>query len=201
MWREPRTPWRSPEPSLPRIVPESGMAKPSDPVPFYLYPYHEARQNGAKGIDALLWTSKEGQTIRFDVIARSCPLAGKRLLDVGCGRAGLLGHPLERGIVPAHYTRVEKIPQTLRSAPRRNYEDCTIVAADFVCEPERLKVGADVVIFSGSLNTLTNPQFYRALHAAWEATGQWLVFNFLSSKYWAGEEWLHWHRRQTVLAF
>ncbi len=27
------------------------------------------------------------------------------------------------------------------------------------------------------------------------------MFNFLSSKYWCGEEWLNWHRRQTVLEF
>ncbi len=177
------------------------MAKPGDSVPFYLFPYHDARQQGVKGFDALLWTSEEGQRIRFDVIARSCPLAGKRLLDVGCGRADLLGHLLERGIVPTHYTGIEMIPQTIRAARRKKYERCTIVAADFVSEPESLDVGAGVVIFSGSLNTLTRPQFYRVLRAAWEATGEWLVFNFLSSRYWAGEEWLHWHRRETVLDF
>jgi SAM-dependent methyltransferase len=182
-------------------MPESGMAKSTDSVPPYLFPYHEARQHGAKGIHALLWTSKEGQRIRFDIIARSCPLAGKRILDVGCGRADLLGYLLERGIVPAHYTGVEKISATIRSARRQKYERCTIVSADFVREPEKLQVGADVVIFSGSLNTLTRPQFYRVLRAAWAATGQWLAFNFLSSKYWCGEEWLNWHRRQTVLDF
>lgn len=177
------------------------MLKPLDSVPFYLFPYHEARQQGAKGVHALLWTSKEGQRIRFDVIARSCPLAGKRILDVGCGRADLLGYLLESGIVPAHYTGVEMIPETIRSARRQRYERCTIVAADFVSEPEKLQVGADVVVFSGSLNTLTRPQFYRALRAAWAAAGQALVFNFLSSKYWCGEEWLNWHRRKTVLDF
>jgi SAM-dependent methyltransferase len=177
------------------------MPKPTDSVPFYLLPYHEARQQGAKGIHALLWTSKEGQVMRFDVIARNCPLAGMRILDVGCGRADLLGYLLERGIVPAHYTGMEMIPETIRSARRQKYERCTIVAADFVREPEKLQVGADVVVFSGSLNTLTRPQFYRVLRAAWAAAGQWLVFNFLSSKYWCGEEWLNWHRRQTVLDF
>ncbi|MFY9820752.1 MAG: methyltransferase domain-containing protein [Thermoanaerobaculia bacterium] len=177
------------------------MPKPTEPVPAYLFPYHDARQHGAKGIDALLWTSRAGQRIRFDVIARICPLAGKRILDVGCGRADLLGHLLARGIVPAHYTGMEMIPATLRSARRQGYENCAIVATDFVREPEKLKVGADVVIFSGSLNTLASSQFYGALRAAWAAAGQWLVFNFLSSKYWCGEEWIHWHRRQTVLDF
>ncbi|HEY3567965.1 MAG TPA: methyltransferase domain-containing protein [Thermoanaerobaculia bacterium] len=178
------------------------MPKPTEPVvPFYLLPYHEARRHGAKGLDALLWTSKEGQRIRFDTIARLCPLEGKTIVDAGCGRADLLGRLLELGIVPAHYTGLEMIPATARAARRRRYERCRIVRADFVREPEKLKVGADVVVFSGSLNTLTRPQLYRTLRAAWEAAGQALVFNFLCSPYWCGEDWLTWHRRKTVLAF
>lgn len=177
------------------------MAKPTDPTPFYLLPYANARQQGARGIDALLWTGLEAQSVRFDAIVRNCPLAGLRLLDVGCGRADLLGYLLECGIVPAHYTGLEMIPATLRAARRKKYERCDVIAADFVRQPESLQVGADVVIFSGSLNTLTRPQFYRTLRAAWDAAGQSLVFNFLSSTYWCGEDWLNWHRRDTVLDF
>ncbi|MBW8878654.1 MAG: class I SAM-dependent methyltransferase [Acidobacteria bacterium] len=173
----------------------------SEPVPTYLYPYHEARQQGAKGFHALLWTDREAQRIRFDAIVRSCPLAARRILDAGCGRADLLGHLLERGIVPAHYTGLEMIPATVRAARRKRYERCEIMAADFVREPEKLAVGADVVIFSGSLNTLSRPRFYRTLRAAWAAAGRSLVFNFLSSQFWCGEDWLYWHRRQSVLAF
>jgi SAM-dependent methyltransferase len=173
----------------------------SEPTPFYLLPYANARQQGARGIHALLWTGEEAQTIRFDAIVRNCPLAGLRLLDVGCGRADLLGYLLERGIFPAHYTGVEMIPATLRAARRKRYERCDILAADFVREPEKLQVGADVVIFSGSLNTLAHTQFYRTLRAAWEAARQSLVFNFLSTMYWCGEDWLYWHRRDNVLDF
>ena len=183
-------------------VAESGMPKPAGPIPFYLYPYHEARQQGAKGFDALLWSSREGQRIRFEAIARSCPLAERTILDVGCGRADLLAYLLERGTVPAHYTGLDMIPASLRAARRRKYERCTILtAADFVRKPEKLLVGADVVIFSGSLNTLSRPLFYRTLRAAWAATGEWLVFNFLSSRSWCGEDWLSWHHRSSVLAF
>jgi SAM-dependent methyltransferase len=177
------------------------MPKPTGPVPFYLYPYVEARQQGAKGFDALLWSSQEGQRVRFEAIARSCPLGGMRILDVGCGRADLLGYLLERGIVPAHYTGLEMVPASLRAARRKRYERCTIQSADFVRQPEKLQVGADVVIFSGSLNTLSRPQFYATLRAAWAATGHWLVFNFLNSRSWCGEDWLSWHRRSSVLAF
>ncbi len=177
------------------------MARAPDPVPFYIFPYHEAREHGAKGIPALLWSSREGQRVRFEALARSCPLEGKTILDVGCGRADFLGYLLEQGIVPAHYVGMDMIPAALRSARRKRYPGCELVEADFVREPEKLRVGADVVAFSGSLNTLTRPKFYRTLRAAWEATGEWLVFNFLCSQTWCGENWLTWHRRRTVLAF
>jgi SAM-dependent methyltransferase len=178
------------------------MPKSTGPVPFYLYPYHDARLQGAKGFDALLWSSPEGQRVRFEAIARSFPLAELRILDVGCGRADLLGYLLEQGIVPARYLGIDMIPEALRAARRKRYPGCEILPpADFVREPEKLQVGADVVIFSGSLNTLTRPQFYRALRGAWAASGQCLVFNFLNSRFWCGEDWLYWHRRSTVLAF
>lgn len=182
-------------------VPESGMPKAADRIPFYLYPYHDARRQGARGFDALLWASPEAQRVRFEAIARSCPLADRRILDAGCGRADLLGYLLERGILPAHYTGLEGISASRRAARRKKYPRCEIVAADFVRKPEKLRRGADVVIFSGSLNTLSRPQFYRTLGAAWEAAGQWLVFNFLSSRFWAGDDWLSWHRPASVLAF
>ncbi|HSK81342.1 MAG TPA: hypothetical protein VLQ45_33120, partial [Thermoanaerobaculia bacterium] len=62
------------------------MPKAADPVPRYLVPYHDARQQGMRGFHALLWCSQEGQRARFEAIARSCPLAGAKILDAGCGR-------------------------------------------------------------------------------------------------------------------
>jgi SAM-dependent methyltransferase len=177
------------------------MPKPAGAVPFYLMPYHEAREQGVKGFQALLWSSREGQAVRFEMIARNVELAGRTILDVGCGRADLLTHLLARGTVPAHYTGLEVMPAAIRSARRRRLERCRIVAGDFVREPETMAVGADVVIFSGSLNTLSRPQFHNALKAAWASAGRALAFNFLSSRFWCGEDWLTWHHRKSVLAF
>jgi hypothetical protein len=61
-------------------------------------------------------------------------------------------------------------------------------------------VGADVVIFSGSLNLLSSKQFYRSVRHGWQATKSWLAFNFLCSPDLAGARWLTWHRRDAVLA-
>jgi SAM-dependent methyltransferase len=196
-----RTPIAAPRSRTPAYGIIAGMAKRADAVPFYLMPYQEAREQGVRGFRALLWSSREGQRLRFEVIARNVRLAGRTILDAGCGRADLLVHLLASGVVPAHYTGLEMIPAAIRSARRRRLERCRIVAGDFVREPEKLAVGAEVVIFSGSLNTLSRPQFHAALAAAWANAGRALAFNFLSSRFWCGEDWLTWHRKPSVLAF
>lgn len=167
----------------------------------YLVPYEEARRRKAKGVGALLWEDLRSQQIRFEAIARLCPLDGLRVLDVGCGQAGLLGYLRARNIVPAHYTGLEAQPWLARAARRKRYPSCSILEGDFVREPGKLDVGAEVLVFSGSLNFLPSRLFYRSLGAAWTATRRWLVFNFLSSPDLAGAEGLSWHRRDTVLAF
>ena len=64
-----------------------------------------------------------------------------------------------------------------------------------------MSVGADVVIFSGSLNLLSSRQFYRSIRDGWAATRGWLAFNFLCSPELADAPWLTWHRPASVLAF
>ncbi|HEY8148025.1 MAG TPA: methyltransferase domain-containing protein [Vicinamibacteria bacterium] len=170
-------------------------------APSYLEPYSRARRQKAKGARALLWVGRRDQIVRFEAIVRACPLAGRRVLDVGCGPGDLLGFLRRRGILPAHYVGLEAQPWLVRAARRRDYERSTIVEGDFVKDPQTLRVGAEVVIFSGSLNLLSSRQFYRSLGDAWAATHDWLVFNFLCTPDLAGARWLHWHRRATVLAF
>jgi SAM-dependent methyltransferase len=168
-------------------------------APDYLRPYHDARH--ARGRRSLLWLEPEGQEVRFEAIARHCPLAGLTVLDAGCGRADFLGYLRARGIFPAHYTGLEALPWLARAARRKGYSDCRILEGDFVRQPEALRAGADVIVFSGSLNLLPSRPFYRALRAAWAAAPRWLVFNFLSSPEQAAADWLFWHRPERVLAF
>jgi hypothetical protein len=166
----------------------------------YLLPYREARERRERGARALLWDEKANQTVRFEAILRTCPVAGLRVLDVGCGPADLLGFLRKRGLTPAHYVGLEAQTWLVDAARRRRYPRCTIVEADFVSRPEALAVGADVIVFSGSLNLLSSRQFYAAIRHAWKATRRWLAFNFLCSPCLTGEPYLHWHRRRDVLA-
>jgi len=167
----------------------------------YLEPYREAHEQRERGARALLWVRKRDQTVRFDAIARLCPLADKRILDVGCGPADLLGFLLERGIRPARYIGLEAQRWLVQAARRRRYPDAEILEGDFVRDPGLLEKGADVVIFSGSLNLLSSRQFFRVLDRAWGATRRWLAFNFLCAPDLAGEDYLRWHRPATLEAW
>jgi hypothetical protein len=175
------------------------MVEAASSVPLYLRPYVEVRR--ARGVGALLWEDLRAQRVRFDAIARICPLAGLRVLDVGCGKADLLRFLHARGIAPASYTGLEAQPWLARAARAAVAGAGTIVAGDFVKQPRKLRVGADAIVFSGSLNLLSAAQFYRALEGAWAATRRFLVFNFLSSPLLAADDYLMWRRRESVVAF
>src|SRR5262245_63000993 len=129
------------------------MAEGARPVPRYLRPYVRARRD--RGVTALLWDDRRSQRVRFDAIARACPLAGLRLLDVGCGKADFLRFLHARRIVPASYTGLEAQPWLARAARATTSSHGTIVVGDFVKQPSMLRVGADAVVFSGSLNLLS----------------------------------------------
>jgi hypothetical protein len=168
-------------------------------IPLYLRPYLRARRSA--GVTALLWDDRTAQRVRFEAIARLVPLDGLHVLDVGCGRADLLRFLRARGIAPARYTGLEAQAWLAREAFGADEPGVSIVLGDFVKQPGKLRVGADAIVFSGSLNLLSAAQFYRTLERAWAATGRFLIFNFLSSPILAGEEFLMWRRRDSVLAF
>jgi hypothetical protein len=114
--------------------------------------------------------------------------------------ADLLAFLHERGIIPADYIGLEAVDTLAHAAAQRQLPCCTIIQGDFVAEPVRLFVGADVVLFSGSLNTLDTMSFYRTLRTAFDAAGEALLFNFLSSPDTAAADYLHWHRPDEVLS-
>jgi SAM-dependent methyltransferase len=166
-------------------------------APDYLQPYLRASARHGAGFRSLLWASPGTQRARFDAFVRLVDFNGKSVLDVGCGRGDFLDHLLERNIRPAEYMGLEAVEVLAAAAQRKG----TIIHADFVREPRRMYTGSDVIVFSGSLNTLSGEQFYQTLRHAWEATAQWVVFNFLSAPLLAGAEFLQWHRMDDVLCF
>jgi hypothetical protein len=175
-------------------------ARPRRP-PSYLLPYARAHQEGARSVEALLWEDRRSQEVRFEALARNCALAARTVLDVGCGRAELLSYLEKRGVFPESYIGLEAQPWLARAARRRRLRSATIVLGDFVRDPSLMQAGAEVVVFSGSLNFLPSRQFYRSLSVAWKATGRSLAFNFLCSPSLTAEKQLRWHHQRAVLAF
>ena len=149
----------------------------------YLDPYRRAIARHGEGFRSLLWSSPHTQAARFDVLARAIPLAGLTLLDVGCGRADLWDHLQIRHNLPARYLGIEAMPELVVAARRTGQ---TIIEADFLAQPEAMRVDADVIYFSGSLNTIDDRGFCDAIENAHAATRRTLVFNFLCSSALAG---------------
>lgn len=166
----------------------------------YLEPYLRAAQKHGAEFPSLLWASPRTQRARFEAIRLAYDPAGRSVLDAGCGRADYLSFLLEHGAAPADYIGIEAV-NDLADAAQTRHPKATVLRADFVREPARMFVGADVVVFSGSLNTLEGPAFFKTVRRAYDAAGEALVFNFLSSSVLAGQVYLFWHSPQEVLRF
>ena len=173
-----------------------------EPEP-YLRPYVRAAEKHGADFPSLLWASPQTQAKRFDAIDRLGKMHGKSVLDVGCGRADLLDFLLDRGVRPADYVGIEAVEELAAAAQDkgRRMKGVRILRADFVREPLRMFVAADVVVFSGSLNTVEDEVFYPTVRRAFDSAAETLVFNFLASNYLAGAAYLRWRRPADVIEF
>jgi SAM-dependent methyltransferase len=165
-----------------------------DPGPAYLRPYARAARVHGRGFGTLLWQSAEGQAARFAVIAEFVDPARHVIADLGCGRADLLAFLVDSGRPPRGYIGVDGIPEMTAAADAfirdRAIPYASALPADFVADPgifETLAAvhAADAFVFSGSLNTLDQPDALDLLGRAWAALppAGLLVFNFLSDRY------------------
>ncbi len=167
--------------------------------PAYLRPYLDAVGRHGARFESLLWANPSAQAARFAALARWCELEDRIVLDAGCGRADFLQYLLERQIKPAKYFGIEAVEELAAAAERKNPSRTVITRGDFIGEPTILDQKADVIVFSGSLNTLSSDEFYQTLRLGWEFTQSELAFNFLCSPRLASAKHLTWHRKTAVL--
>lgn len=167
----------------------------------YLDPYVRAAQKHGGNFASLLWASPRTQSTRFEAIRQMQSPRGLRLLDAGCGRADLLTYLADCDERPREYIGLEAVDALADAAMCKHLGGATIVRGDFVADPGRLFVGADLIVFSGSLNTLPHAAFYSTIRRAYDAAGTAVVFNFLSSDYLAGRAYLYWRSADDVLSF
>ncbi len=169
----------------------------------YLAPYREVVRRIGPRFEALLWNSPDTQLARFEAIASMIDLTGRIVVDAGCGRGDLGKFLHEAGVQYGRYVGLDAVTELLEVARGLGLPDAIFVEGDFVADagiferpavraaeagqqdpsPEAARRGrADVIVFSGSLNTLPQPRAQLVLERAWDACAEALVFNFLSNR-------------------
>ena len=169
--------------------------------PAYLAPYARAVKRHGPEFRALLWASRRTQEQRFAALVQLANPTNLTVLDLGCGRADLFDYLHRTGTPPRRYIGLEGVAELADAAEATAVPDRRIIRADFLRNPSRMNVEADIIYCSGALNTIENDDFYRTIKNAYEAAGRALVFNFLSSSLLAGVNYLRWHEPRMVLRF
>lgn len=188
---------------------EASKSKPSGNERAYLKPYEDATRQMGAGFEAQLWMSRDAQRKRFEILEELGRFSHRVVVDLGCGQGDLAAflyneHQLaesesewtDTDRFPKQYIGIEGV-QAMADHARTRLADLgvhrvMIECADFVADqslPERLirGAGAQVFVFSGSLNTLSMDhaiivldRFWSALQSAGNGT---LIFNFLSDRH------------------
>lgn len=150
----------------------------------YLTPYREsAAKHGTEHFNVTLWASPDSQRRRFQAFAEMCFLAGKRVLDAGCSRGDFAAFLLENEVPFERFIGVDGVCEVIDYAESRGLPRCEFHCGDFLADPSLLRVGdPQIICISGTLNTMTDAQIDSFLSAAWDATGEALLFNFLSDR-------------------
>lgn len=162
-----------------------------------LDPYRAAVEKHGPSFDVTLWASRKSQRLRFKVIAQSVYLSGKRILDAGCSRGDLAAFLIKHRVAFEKYIGVDGLPGVIDFARGRGLERCAFHTGDLLEDAALWKIGdPQVVVISGTLNTMNDGQVERVLNHAWEAASQTLVFNFLSDRHGPKAPEQHWPARR-----
>ena len=142
--------------------------------------YQQLLRTSGDGPEALGYSSRESQEMRFEQLTAIGNLTGARILDLGCG----LGHLYEflRGkFGDVQYTGIDIVPEMIDAA-RSRYPDTRFECRDVLTNP--LDEDFDYVLINGVFNN-TIPdvgEFLRSLtRVGFERAQVALAFNFISS--------------------
>ena len=142
--------------------------------------YEQTLSQREENYDIVDWADEPSQRRRFEVLADNVPLAGRSILDVGCGLGDLWAFLKDREVA-VRYTGVDIVPKMIAAA-RDRHPEATFVFAD-VFDQDPFGPGSfDVVFVSGAFNLElgNNMQFLaRALARLLTIARGQLVFNLL----------------------
>jgi SAM-dependent methyltransferase len=162
----------------------------------YLEPYRDAVKRFGPGFQATLWSSREAQQLRFDVMIDVAQrgsmclkgLEGCTILDAGCGAGDFAQCLIERGVNFTRYVGVDAVTEMIDLARQKNLARCEFIVGDLLGDQSLLtNVKPDFVCISGTLNTMDEEHARILVKAAFDAATQGVLFNFLSNR--PDEQW------------
>lgn len=163
---------KQPAPEAPRAAP-------------YLDPYRKAVDAFGASFEATLWNSREWQTARFEIMRKMYSFEDRVVLDAGAGQGDLASYLTEKGARYERYIGLEAMPEMAAFGRTRGLARAEFHEIDFVADERAFErfAGVDVIVFSGSLNTLEQGAAEMVLERAWKTCGDGLLFNFLSDRH------------------
>ena len=131
------------------------------------------------------WGSREQQSCRFDKLLDVIDLAGKQVLDIGCGFGDLCGYLARRSVPVRSYTGID-INDDLLAIAARKYPEGKFIHASPV-GPVAEGVAGEVGVMLGLLNfrqsATSNMTYCRAMVSkAFAMCDEALVFDALSAR-------------------
>jgi len=150
--------------------------------------------------NALYWSGRDIQELRFNVLADIGIQTADSVLDVGCGFADFQGWSTANGC-PLNYTGIDLSPELLGHAHAR-YPDATFIAGD-VFDVANVKHSFDWVILSGALNEQLHDHSayaFRVIKRMYYLCRKGVAFNMLDARYVAAHD-LHSQRPDTMLKY
>lgn len=156
----------------------------------YLLPYRAMIQKHGASFEATGWKNRDMQITRFDVMLPMVDFTGRIVVDAGSGLGGLAEHLSTRGIEYGRYIGLDAMKKMVEQSRAKKLAEAEFVVCDFASDVDAFSrftkeaggKGIEVVVFSGSLNTMRQDEAIGVLERAWEAASEAVVFNFLSNR-------------------
>jgi len=152
-------------------------------APAYLAPYQAAAKKHGASFETTLWASREYQRIRFNVFTQLFTFVNATIIDAGAGKGDFAVFLQEQGVRWKRYVGLEAVAPMAQAGRDLRLPDATFHEIDFVRDQYAFtSFNPDVIVFSGSLNTMPAKLVRAILGRAWDATATALLFNFLSDR-------------------
>ncbi|MCE5325028.1 MAG: class I SAM-dependent methyltransferase [Planctomycetaceae bacterium] len=146
--------------------------------------YDPRVKDGREGFEIADWADAKSQHARFEVLVHHVPLAGKSLLDVGCGVGDLYALLQRRGL-DVRYSGVDLSGKVIEAARRRFTGKADFRVLDVFDDPGSAAGSFDVTFASGTFNLTLGDNLAFLAHAAGrlvELSREAAVFNFLDDR-------------------